>query len=459
MGVMSVVTIPLKTEKWQSDLLMKRFEVCRQIYNSMLGYELKKLRAMERSEEYKQAQAVIANAYKTMDVAERKKDADFKAAIEVKKELMKQNRFSKQGFVGDTTSFYKHFNKSIPSAVAGCTIAPAMWAAFDDYFYGTGRQIKFKRKGDWRSMVSDGKSGIRILDDEDNTIRGQADGRNLYCVCGSDKARMIKMPLKIDRRDYYKLEMLDKPYKQVRIVNKEVRGKLKWYAQITVDAPPVAKYDSKGNEKHKIKKGKMGVYVDTSHVVYTTNGRKFEDINLENTDADIYYDTRIAELQRYMESSRRTLNPDNFNEDGTIKKGIYKDGERHRLRWTFSNGYRRANSELKDLYRVQAENRRLERIIIANEILSHGNDITINDFPFQWAAMRKKEDEKTETGANASKSKKGYDEGHNAPALLVTLIDTKLKSAGHEGVTKVKIENIEKDEGYRRKYAKQLLKK
>lgn len=35
------LTLPLKLEKWQEDLLAKRFEIARQIYNTMVGKELK----------------------------------------------------------------------------------------------------------------------------------------------------------------------------------------------------------------------------------------------------------------------------------------------------------------------------------------------------------------------------------------------------------------------------------
>jgi hypothetical protein len=261
------------------------------------------------------------------------------------------------------------------------------------------------------------------------------------------------MPLKIDRKDYYKLEMLDlETYKQVRIVNKEVRGTLKWYVQITIDKAPVTKYDKDGNEKNPINKGKVGMYIDTSHVVYTTDGETFTDISLEDTDNDIYYDTKIKELQQYLDNSRRAMNPDNFNEDGTIKKGVVVDGKRYRLKWTFSNGYRKAVAKLKDLHRVQAENRKLERIRIANEILSHGNNIMVNDYPFQLSAMRKKETEKE----NDKKKKAGYSVGHNAPAMLVTLIDTKLASAGYVGVEKTKIKDLEKEDGYRERYAREM---
>ena len=41
------LTLPLKLEKWQEDRLAKRFEIARQIYNTMVHAELKKLRNIE----------------------------------------------------------------------------------------------------------------------------------------------------------------------------------------------------------------------------------------------------------------------------------------------------------------------------------------------------------------------------------------------------------------------------
>ena len=37
------LTLPLRLEKWQEDRLAKRFEIARQIYNTMVRAELKKL--------------------------------------------------------------------------------------------------------------------------------------------------------------------------------------------------------------------------------------------------------------------------------------------------------------------------------------------------------------------------------------------------------------------------------
>ena len=47
------LTLPLRLEKWQADRLAKRFEIARQIYNTLVRAELKKLVRLERISAYK----------------------------------------------------------------------------------------------------------------------------------------------------------------------------------------------------------------------------------------------------------------------------------------------------------------------------------------------------------------------------------------------------------------------
>ena len=46
------LTLPLKLEKWQEDRLAKRFEIARQLYNTLVHAELKRLVQIKRAAEY-----------------------------------------------------------------------------------------------------------------------------------------------------------------------------------------------------------------------------------------------------------------------------------------------------------------------------------------------------------------------------------------------------------------------
>lgn len=53
--IYTYLTVPPKTELWQDDVLFKRFEIYRSIYNAMLGHRLKEYRKMLNDENYKKS--------------------------------------------------------------------------------------------------------------------------------------------------------------------------------------------------------------------------------------------------------------------------------------------------------------------------------------------------------------------------------------------------------------------
>ena len=48
-----IVEFPLKTEKYQEDILNKRFEIGRQIYNSLVNVTQKRYKEMIRTKKYR----------------------------------------------------------------------------------------------------------------------------------------------------------------------------------------------------------------------------------------------------------------------------------------------------------------------------------------------------------------------------------------------------------------------
>lgn len=445
MAEISVITFPLKTEKWQEDVLFKRFEICRQIYNSMLGYELKQYRKMLRRKEYKESIDVIYSAYQADNDKEKKKikaSGEYKTATKTQKELLKEYGFSEFSFESSAIRFAEHFKTIIPTKVAQMSIGIPMWTAFDKLLFGNGEMVYFKKYDTFSSIVTDGRSAIRIVSEDGKTTKKMDSRMQYYCVYTSKEGKNLKMPLKIDRKDLYMLEMMERDIHTVRICRKKVKGNYKYSVQLSVTGAPAIKYNKDGEELHPVGNKKLGVYIDTTSITITDDkSTKHIDISFKSDIED-----KKAELQRYMDASRRANNPDNFNEDGTIKKGIIKDGKRTRLIWNNSKGYLKAKDELANLLRVQAEQRKLRANKIANEIMSLGADICINDYPFQAAAMRKKfpeGEELDEKGKPKKKKKAGKKIGENAPFMIVTILDNKLKGRGYAGVKKVKLKDVD----------------
>jgi transposase len=75
----------------------------------------------------------------------------------------------------------------------------------------------------------------------------------------------------------------------------------------------------------------------------------------------------IRRLQRRLDRSRRATNPQNYQPNGTVKKG--------RKQWKQSSRYRRTKQQLKDLERRKAAHRKSLHGRLANRIVRLGNQI------------------------------------------------------------------------------------
>lgn len=126
---------------------------------------------------------------------------------------------------------------------------------------------------------------------------------------------------------------------------------------------------------------------------------------------------KLKKLQR----SREATNPDNFNTDCTIKKGI-------KLKWVRSKSYLKTFFKLKNMYRQKANYIKLEHNKLANYILSLGNEVFVETMNFKGLQKRSKKTERSEkTGKFKRKKRFGKSLNNKAPAMLITIIDRKLK--------------------------------
>lgn len=121
------LTLPLKLEKWQEDRLAKRFEIARQLYNTLVHAELKKLETTKRSAEYRENEKKI----QALDRSEPKDKAELRQLYKKRDSLLKAAGFTEYGFKSEVKYYYKHFNDNIGSSVAVHGIAPQVWAAFE----------------------------------------------------------------------------------------------------------------------------------------------------------------------------------------------------------------------------------------------------------------------------------------------------------------------------------------
>ena len=77
----SVLTIPIRTNQVQKDILDKRMNLIVTIYNQMLSNRLKALRSMENNEDYARATSEIKKAAYYKHTASKELNEKVKAAL------------------------------------------------------------------------------------------------------------------------------------------------------------------------------------------------------------------------------------------------------------------------------------------------------------------------------------------------------------------------------------------
>lgn len=149
------------------------------------------------------------------------------------------------------------------------------------------------------------------------------------------------------------------------LVPKLIRGKYRIYLPLTIEGKAKPKYNRFGNPRHKFGKGVIGADIGTQTVAYTSDtevGLK----NLSERGNSIQKSERLERLYyRAMDRSRRAMNPQNYNDDGTIKK-VHKA-------WKYSNHYKKLKAKHAELCRINAINRQLAIYEDANHLRSLGD--------------------------------------------------------------------------------------
>lgn len=381
------VTFPLITEKYQETILNKRFEISRQLYNAVLSKAYKRYKSMIETKKYRQLKEQINNA----------NEKEKKLLYKQLNEMYKQYRLNEYSLHEDIQEMQHHFSENIDSFTAQ-KIATRVWSAFEDLLFGDGKIVHFKKYGELDSLEGkSNKTGIRFKDG--------------FLIWNG-----LKIPVKIDYNNPYEYQALKDEICYCRIKRRFIKGKYKYYLQIVFKGIPPMKINKDGEVKRHIGNGTVGLDIGTQTIAIVSNA----DVKLlELADRVNNIEKEKRRILRYMDRSRRANNPDNFNEDGTIKKG--------KLKWVKSNRYIKAQNKLRELYRKQADVREYQHQLLSNYILSLGNKIKVEEMNFKGLQKRSKKTEKNDKGKFKRKKRFGKSLANKAPAKLLTILDNKLK--------------------------------
>lgn len=390
-----IVEFPLKTEKYQEDVLNKRFKVGRYIYNSLVNVTQKRYKEMIKTKKYRNLISVLAE--------NKKSNKEIWKQIN---DIRKQYGMLEYSFHEDVKQMQNHFKDNIDSFTAQ-KIATQLWKSYDKLFYGNGNKIYYKRHGELNAL--EGKSNRTGIRFKDNTILWNG----------------LKIPVVIDYDNDYEYQAMQSKICYNRIIRKYIRNKYKYYVQIVFKGnPPIKLIAETGEIKHYMGTGDVGLDIGTRTIAISSQS----DVKiLELADRIQNIEDQKKKLLRKIDRSRRATNPENYNEDGTIKKHGNK-----KVLWNQSNHCIKYQNKLKELYRKQADIRKYQHECLANYIISLGNKVYVEKMNFAGLQKRAKKTEKNDKGRFKRKKRFGKSLANKAPSMLLTIIDRKLRYYGEK---------------------------
>ena len=412
-----VLTLALKTEKFQEDIINKRLEIARNIYNSVLGKVMNRYKLMLESKEYRNIKKKINFSNKSYYECDIKK---LKTSLNKnRKELYKiltsvyiNYGLTQYSLYEDVKPMYKHFKNNIGSLEARA-IADRVWSAIDKLINGNGDKVHFKKYGELNSIENKcNNCGLRYQNDKITW-----DGLIISIVIKSN--------------DVYAQKAIQDRIKYCRILRKLIRGKYKYYVQLVMEGIPPNKYNRETGEiKRDVGSGNVGLDIGTRTLAISSkNDVKLLELcpeveNIQNI---------ITKLSRKLDRQKRSNNPNNFNENGTIKCGIMVDGKKTKLIWVKSNKYIKTQYEISNIQRKQACIRKQSHEKLANYIISLGERVLVETM--QFAGLQKRSKNTTvnaKTGKFNKKKRFGKSLANKAPSMLIEIINRKLKYSGLE---------------------------
>lgn len=406
-----ILTLQLHTELYQEDVINKRLEIARNIYNSILNKALKRYNLMLESKEYNKNKKQLNCSNKEYHNTSSKKEKS--NLNKQRKELYKKLQtiylkfgLSQYSLYADVKPMYKHFKDNIGSLETQA-IADRVWEKFDKLLNGNGKKVYFKRYGELNSIENKwNKSGLKY-DNKTNNIKWNG----------------LELPIVIKSNDIYAQKAIQDRVKYCRIVKKLIRGKYKYYVQLILEGIPPVKVDKNTSEiKRSIGQGNVGLDIGTRTIAISSQ----YDVKLLELCPEVEnIEKEKNKLQRKLDKQRRSNNPDNYNENGTIKRGI-------KLNWIKSNKYIKTQYKLKDIQRKQADIRKQSHEKLSNYIISLGNRILVETMQFAGLQKRSKKTTKNKNGKYNKKKRFGKSLANKAPAMLIEIINRKLKYNGME---------------------------
>ncbi len=333
------IEIPLIVTSQNEAELSARFQAGRQLYNALLNESMARMNLVRQSDLFQEAKKLPKG--KTRNQA-------FQSA----REAYRYSEYDIQAYATVVANQSGWIAQKVDSNTQQ-TLAKRAFQASIKVMLGRAKKVRFKVSSRFNSMEGKtNKQGIRWVD-------GQL-------VWG--KLRLNAM---INPENPVMMHGLTSFIKYVRLLKKEIHGSRRWFAQLVCEGVPFQKF------ANLVTPGIVGIDLNISNVAYVANNNAGL---LPFAQQVPTFEREIASIQRQMQRSQRTNNPDNYEPDfknrlgrqivtkkGKAKKGLHK--------WNKSKRYLKLATKKRELERRKAAYAKSQNRKLVNDILRNGNQV------------------------------------------------------------------------------------
>jgi len=374
-----ILTLYLKTELYQENLIDKEFEKYRRIYNACISELYKRYNHMKESKIYQE------------NCKYRGKDRNKKF-----NNINKQYGLTEYSFHDYVKLMNKHFKTN---SFITQKIATRAFNAFQKLMLHKADKIKFKSYGTLDSIES-----------KNNTT-------GIIYKNGYIKFLDFQIPIIIKPNDKYAQMAIQSRVKFCRLLIKEIKGKKRYYIQLILEGIPPKKINKDGEIIGDIGQGNVGIDIGTRTIAYSSQ----YEVGLNELSPETNgVDKQLKILQRKMDRSKRATNPNKYNENGIINI-------KNKDKWIYSNHYIKVRNIRKELYRKQREIRKQSHYKSINHLLSLGDKFYVETMNYKGLQKKSKKTIKNKNGRYNKKKRFGKSLGNKAPAMFLSMLDQKLK--------------------------------
>jgi len=417
-----VLTLPIATNIYEEFIINKRFNIGEFIFNAILNKAMQRYHLMLESKEYRgiKKQLKISNKnYHKCDIVKLKDilNKDRKKIYKLLDSIYKKYGLTQCSLYKDVSPMQKHFKNNIGSLEAQ-DIVDRVLVSISKLLDGTGKGVHFKRRGELNSIQNKWTRCGLVFDSKTNLVMWNR----------------LSIPVIIKSNDTYAQKAIQDRVKFCRIIRQFIRGRYKYYVQLVMEGYPPIKYNKEtGEVRHSIGVGNVGLDIGTQTLAISSKSC----VKILELCPEVDNIQKIkTKLSRRLDRQRRANNPDNFNINGTIKRGITVNSKKQKLTWVNSKNYIRTKNILRELQRKQADIRKQSHNILANNIISLGDKILVEHMSFSGLQKRSKKTTINKNGKINKKKRFGKSLANKAPAKLIAIINQKLS---YEGLKILKI--------------------